>query len=353
MPEFILNGQAHGSVANRLLQSGFDPNTFRPYIDEHGVHCVTINAAGGAPVAVPLTNATATLRKDEWKLLDEAVVKAAKPRLRVVADIRGAGLEFTVPNGLGTTILETETVSDISAATISMDGLRKDSADRPVYELTGLPLPIISKDFHFSARNLATSRRLGAPLDTTTAELAARRVAEEAEKLTLGVSSSFAYGGGTVYGLMNLSGRMEASLTDPTSSGWTGATLLAEVLAMKAQSQAQYHYGPWNLYFSPDWDQYLDSDFSTAKGDITLRERLAKIEGIQKVATVDYQTAETAILVQMTSDVIREVVGMEIQTLQWETEGGMMLNFKVMCIIVPQLRVDQNGNGGVVHGTIS
>ena len=59
----------------------------------------------------------------------------------------------------------------------------------------------------------------------------------------------------------------------------------------------------------------------------------------------------TMLLVQMTSDVVRAVKGMQITTVQWESHGGMMLNFKVMCIMVPQIRADHNGNTGLVHGS--
>jgi hypothetical protein len=31
----------------------------------------------------------------------------------------------------------------------------------------------------------------------------------------------------------------------------------------------------------------------------------------------------------------------------------MMLNFKVMAILVPQLRADFNGNTGIVHGAVA
>ena len=37
---------------------------------------------------------------------------------------------------------------------------------------------------------------------------------------------------------------------------------------------------------------------------------------------------------------------------QWEGQGGMEVNFKVMAILVPQLRDDFNGNTGIVHGTV-
>jgi hypothetical protein len=45
------------------------------------------------------------------------------------------------------------------------------------------------------------------------------------------------------------------------------------------------------------------------------------------------------------------VIGMDVTTVQWETHGGMRLNFKVMAIMVPQLRSDFNGNAGIVHGS--
>lgn len=350
--DFILNGQANGSVASQLMQNNFDVRCLRPYIGKDGRTYITQNV-NGKQTPVPLNNATATLRKDDWKTLDTAIVKAAKPRLRFVGDLRSAGLTYNIPNGMGKTVLETETQGDISEAQISMDGLSRSQGDRPTFELNNLPLPIIHKDFSFSARQVMASRNGGSPLDTTTAELAARRVAEQAEQLALGTASSYAYGGGTIYGLTNFPSRLTKSMTLPTASGWTPATFVEEVLAMKNQSQAAYHYGPWRLYTSPNWDQYLDDDYSSAKGDNTLRERVAKIDGIQGISTLDYLSGYRAILVQMTSDVVREVMGMDITTAQWETQGGMQLNFKVMAIMVPQLRADQNSNTGIVDGTAS
>ena len=349
--DYILNGQASGSVAATLMANNMDVRCLRPFIGKDGRTYITVNGADGKPQAVPLTNATATLRKDEWITVDQAVVKAAKERLSAVADLRSAGLTYNIPNGMGKTVLQTETQSDVSAAIISMDGMRASGSDRPVYETTNLPLPIIHKDFQFSARQVMTSRNGGSPLDTSTAELAGRRVAEEAEKLLLGVSSSFNYGGGIIYGYTNFPSRLTKSMTLPTASGWSGGTTVTEVLEMRQQSQAAFHYGPWMLYTSPNWDVYLDDDYSTAKGDNTLRDRLKKIQGINDVRTLDYLTGYQMVMVQMTSDVVREVIGMDTATVQWESKGGFQLNYKVLAILVPQLRADQNDNTGIVHGT--
>lgn len=349
--DFIINGQANGDVASKLLANNMDVNALRPYIGDDGRSYQTVVENGVAKAV--LTNATATLRKDDWKLLDSAIVKAAKPRLKAVADLRAAGLTFNIPNGMAKTGLETETQSDISDAIVSMDGLRQSTADRPVFELTNLPLPIIHKDFDFSARQVMVSRNGGSPLDTTTAELAGRRVAEIAEKMLLGTFGSYTFGGGTIYGYTNFPNRLTKIMTIP--DGTNQATTVNEVLEMRLQAQQAFHYGPYKLYVSTAWDVYLDDDYSSAKGDNTLRERLAKISNITGVETLDYLdvdgTAFIMIMVQQTSNVVREIIGMDITTVQWESKGGMQLNFKVMAIMVPQLRADQNSNTGIVHAT--
>lgn len=348
-----MNGQAQGAVATTLLNNGFDVAALRPWVGKDGRHYIARNQ-GDKIIAMPVQNATATLRKDEWKILDTAIVMAAKERLRAVADLRASGLTFNIPNGMGKTVLETETVGDITPATISMDPARQSEGDRPEYELTNLPLPVIHKDFHFSARQIATSRNTGASIDTTMGQLAARRVSEEAEKLVLGVTGTFAYGGGTIYGYTNFPNRITKSdVTAPTAGGWTPAQTVQDILAMRQASEDAFHYGPWVLYNSPAWDQYLDDDYSSAKGDNTLRQRLVAINGINDVRTLDHLTGFQLLLVQQTSDVVRLVIGMDITTVQWETQGGMRLNFKVMAIMVPQLRADQNGNTGLVHGTVA
>lgn len=348
--DFILNGQAQGNVATTLLQNGFDIGALRPWIGKDGRSYISQNR-NGKQVAVAMPVANATLRHEEWKILDEAIIMAAKERLRVIADLRGAGLVYNIPNGMGKTVLETETVSDITPATISMDPVRGSENDRPEYDLVNLPLPVIHKDFFFSARQVATSRNIGAGIDVTTAQLAARRVSEEAEKLVLGVSPTFSYGGGSIYGYTNFPSRITRTITTPNHSNQ--ATTVQNVLAMRQDSIDHKYYGPWVLYNSPAWDQYLDEDYSTAKGDNTLRQRIQAINGISDVRTADYLgSGFTLILVQQTTDVARLVMGMDITTVQWETHGGMRLHFKVMAIMVPQVRADFNGNTGIVHGSV-
>lgn len=354
--EFIMNGAGSGKVAEALIDNDFDVNLMRPWKSSKNglpyVNQMVRNSAGlyvPKPVCIQNTGITAALRKDDWIHLDTAIVKAAKPRLRAVGDLMGRGLQYTIPNGFGKTVLQYESMTDITEAEIALDPNKEGMADRPGFDITNLPLPIIFKDFWFSTRQIAASRNGGSPLDTSTAELAARRVAELAEKLLLGVAPSYKYGGGVVYGYTNYPGRMTKTLTHPLAVGWNPGKFYDQVAEMKEQSQNQYHHGPWVLYTSPGWDKYLDGDYSAAKGDITLRDRIKKIEGVTDVVTLDYLPGMQALLIQMTSDVIREVVGMNMMTVQWNPTP-FRINFKVMAIMVPQLRGDINGNTGIVHG---
>jgi len=353
---YLLNG-ATGRTADILLAHNMDAGCLRPFIGRDGHSYMTLNTGGfkddGTPETHTIrTNAAATLRKEDWVLLDRAIIKAAMPRLNAVADLRALGLQYTIPNGMSKTVLEHEAQSDIGPATISMDGLRRSDGDRPVFDLRSLPLPITHKDFGFSARQLAASRNGGSPLDTTTAEAAGRKVAEEIEKLTLGESSTYSFGGGVIYGYKNFPSRLTKSLTAPSSSNHP--TTVTEVLAMMKQASDNNYFGPYTLYYSPAWYSYMNEDYSTSGGNnnnATLLSRLNSIQGLT-CKPADYLTGTTLLLVQQTADVARVVVGMDLTTVQWETQGGMEINFKVMAIIVPQLRADYSGQCGIVHGSV-
>lgn len=308
-------------------------------------------------------NATTSLRKQEWIMLDLVVLKAARERLRAWGDLAAANT-YGGFNGMSKLILEHETMSDPGEAQIDMDALTEGRTDSPTYQLEGLPLPITHSDFWFGSRRLAASRTTGTPLDTTMAEASGRRVAETIEQLTIGTLTGPTWGtaasyGRTpqVYGYTNFTNRnTKTNLTTPTGSN--PEVTLADVLAMRSQLYSDRFYGPYMLYHSTDWDVYMDNDYARLGGNnasMTLRDRLRKIEGIQDVRRLDFLRSSTnpftLLMVQMTSDVARAVNGMDITTVQWESMGGMRVNFKVMCIMVPQLRADFNGNCGIVHAT--
>jgi len=326
--ELIERGKPFGSVASVLLKNGFNVNALR-------------------------TNDT--LLYDEWKLIDTAVMKAYQDRLVVAADLQARGLTYDIGNGLAKTVLAYQDMSDVNDAEMSMDGIRRGDRDRPDYQMNYLPLPIIHKDFSFSARELAESRNGSMPLDTTMAERCARKIAEKVEDIILTGASTYSFGGGAVYGFLDFPDAQSVSLSAHwNDSGATGATILDDVLSMKQKMIDAKRYGPWMVYACTDFETKLDEDYVSGYPK-TIRQRLLEIGGIIDVKIADHLTADYVVMVQMTSDVIRLVNGLGITTVQWDTEGGMQTNFKVMTIQVPQIRTDQPGKtantSGVVYAT--
>lgn len=385
--DYVINGaggiSGHGEVGQMLDQVRFDPGMLRPYKDRKGRRCVTVNTGRftydkngrSSPVfqkvlvddlirkgmGSPVMNA-ASLRREEWIQMDQVVVKAARQRLRAWDDL-AASNTFGGFNGMAKLTLEYEAMSDPGEAVVDMDGLADARNDSPLFKTRSIPLPITHSDFWFSARRLAVSRNTGTPLDTTMAEAAGRRVAEMIEKTTIGVETGVSYGKNTsyhegeskVYGYTNFPYRMlKTDLTTPTGSN--PEAIATDILEMREQLYAAGFYGPFMVYHTPAYDLYLDSDYFRTGGTSavsTVRERVNTIEGISGFRRLDFWTgsAYQIVMVQMTPDVARAINGMDITTVQWESKGGMMLNFKVMCIMVPQLRHDYNQDTGILHAT--
>lgn len=359
--DIINNGQANGNVASQIQNNGrLNLNAMRPYIAEDGKTYMTVY--NGGPVAdakswgVKEIQTNATLRRDEWKQLDDAVMEVSRQRLGGIDDLISKGLTYNLGNAMGTTVLEWHDISDALEATITMDGITRGNNDAVVYKHNYLPIPIIHADYEINARFLAVSRNMGNPLDTTMAERAARRVAEKLEDM-LFTNTTYSFGEkdsrsrNSIYSYINFPDRNPVTLTAAwDESGKTPAQILADVMAMKQASLDAYHWGPWMLYIPTAYEQVMDEDYDVSGSSLmTIRERIMKLQGIQAIKVIDKLPANNVLLVQMTSDTVRLVRGMGLQNVEWDTEGKFITKHKVLTIQVPQLRSDQNGRCGLVH----
>lgn len=353
MIDFLGKGKAQGDVANLIANGKINPGRLRPYIGSDGNAYVSIYKGSGDPSKPEnyqkIQVNDATLRKDEWKQLDTAVITVAESRLNGIQDLIDNGLIFNLGNALGTTILESQEMSDAMEAELTMDGVHRGKADRVQFSTTYLPLPIIHVDYDINARVLASSRSLGNPLDTTQAERAARKVAERLEQM-LFTDTEYDFGGGTIYSYLNHPDIEEISLTKAwDDSAKTGKNIVDEVVAMKQRSIDNFHYGPWMVYIPTSYETVLDEDYDVSGQSLmTIRERILKISGIKGIKVVDTLPEDHVLLVQMTSDVVRLVRGLPIQNVEWNSEGGMTTHYKVMTIQVPQIRSDYNKRSGIV-----
>ena len=356
--DIISGGQAQGDIATMLMNNGrLDFGQKRPFIGNDGRSymdiCTGDRSNPANYKAVPI-NTNAVLRRDEWKQLDEALLAASRYRLGGVEDLIANGLTFNLGNAMGTTVLEWHDVSDGMEAVLTMDGVTRGPGDRPKFQTNYLPIPIIHVDYEINARVLAASRSLGNPLDTTMAEMAARRIKEFQEN-QLFTDTDYAYGTvddrsrNKIYSYVNHPDRNTVSLgTNWDASAKTAAGILNDVLNMITSAVAARHYGPYMLYIPTEYGIVLYDDYDTTTPGTTIKDRILKIDVIKGIKVVDTLADDTVVLVQMTPDVVRLVQGFGLTNVEWNTEGNWLTKFKVCTISVPQIRSDQNGRSGIV-----
>jgi hypothetical protein len=352
--DFLGKGSIHGDLAGLMANGNLDIGKMRPYYTDRGQSFVTIYTGGSSTnpknyKAVPIQT-NATLHRDEWKQLDEAVLKISETRLNGIQDLINNGLTFNLGNAMGTTVLEYHTMSDAMEAELTMDAITRSQGDRPQFETAYLPLPIIHVDYQINARVLAASRKLGNPLDTTSAERAGRAVASKLETM-LFTNTSYTYGGGTIRSYLSEPNRNLGTLTGAWT-GLTGVQIVVDVLRIKQSSINALHYGPWAMYIPTAYETRLDNDYNATTPGTTTRERILKIDNIESVKVIDTLPVGNVLLVQMTPDVVRLVRGLGIQNIEWKTEGKMITKYKVITIQVPQVRSDQKGSSGITHYSV-
>ncbi len=393
--DYVVNGRAQGGpFADRLGQVSFDPGLLRPMVMDDGKkYCWVANGRmkknehgrlvpdrDPVPLSrliangmVPAVFNASSLPYYAWQKLDAAVTKASRDRLNAWNDLAAANT-YSGFNGMAVTGLIKDTMTDPGDAKVSMDKLADDLSDAPQFTPDILPLPIIHAGFEIGPRMLAMSRNSGMPIDTSNAEACGRRCAETLEKMTIGITdftgltigSSTDFSNRGIYGFRTQPDRI--TKTDLTAAGsFVPSTFVNEVIAMKELARAQRFYGPFVLYYSTTWDQYLARDYYTqvtAAGIVaaqqTVLQRVEQIQGITRVAMLDYFTsASELLLVQMTADTVRAVDGMDWTPVQYDKPGGTGLVYRVMGIKVPDLRSQFVGTSvssrkcGIVHATTS
>jgi len=317
------NVSTQSTVAQRLLQTGFQTSALRTL----GV-----------------------LRKDEWIQFDEALVQIARQRLVGVGDLLNAGLRFDIANALGTTRLEWERISDMEPAELSMSGVKEGEVDRVTFDLQSIPLPIIHKDFNLNIRALEASRKLGQPLDTTQVTLSTRLVTEKIEDILFN-GATIASTNGTIFGYLNAPDRNTGALTKAWNTPATGAEILTDVIAMTDDLRAANMFGPYGIYVPLNYWGTLQDDHK-ANSDRSILERILALVDISFVRPSSNISGNNVIMVQLSPDVVQEVVGMEPTVLEWEGHGGMVSHFKVMAIMIPRVRSDLALQSGIAHYSV-
>jgi len=293
----------------------------------------------------------ALLNDDEWRQFDTTMITTAEERLRMIADLQGAGLVMPL-DGLGVMEVEHERLGTFTEAEQTLSGTPRSRFDLPDKDFVFTPVPITHKDFNLELRKVLSSRRRGSGLDVVGVDLATRQVSEKLEDMAFN-GSVVTLGGSSIAGLLTQADRNTFTIATAWDAVATNDLILADVLSMKQLLIDDHMFGPYILYVSANWETVMDDDYGTATTTLTqtVRQRLEAVEGISAVRTSDALPDDTALMVQMTRDVVDLPSAQAITSTDWETQGGWSLHFKVWTALTIRVKSDLSGQSGVCHGS--
>jgi uncharacterized linocin/CFP29 family protein len=299
--------------------------------------------------AVAELRANAQLREDEWRTLDERLIRVAQKRLVVVEFLREQGL--VVNEDLGTLIREYEKTDEFGDADVDMSPSANSGEDKNQYSIDGVPLPIVHKSFQVDRRFLLASRQRGDDLRAQGQSKAARSVAEGIDSLVWdGWGGSMR--GYTADGLTTHPDRNTVTIEDPTDSNTSTQDLRNDVIAgIEAIEDDEYGGVPLAGFFGRSYWQRLRREDTGTDQERGLLERLRNelADDMMMLEQAPTLADDEAVIFEPSPDVIELAIASDIQNVEWDSGDGFKTNMKVMASITPVVKSDESNQSGVAH----
>jgi hypothetical protein len=295
----------------------------------------------------------ASLPENSWEAVDNAVYRTQQETLRLVQDLRAAGLTYN----LGDLMAEVDTwhiLDESGSADIDMDPETATAESSVSYGMDGTPVPIIHDDFSIGFREgPAEGEGVGESLDTLGATVASRHVAEAIESMFVDASSLQITSGSDAFQLYGMTDH-PATATGTTTADWTADNTVVrdDIRAMRSVLKNDRNYNPspgyW-LYLGTEYYDVLDDADPEGDGNQTIRDRVENLSGIAQIREMQYLPNKSALLFRPTSDVIEVGMANDVQTVQWESP--FRDNFKIMAAFYPRIKKTADDETGILYWT--
>jgi uncharacterized linocin/CFP29 family protein len=257
------------------------------------------------------------LTEEQYTLVEQAIITAARKPLvgRTVMPTQDLG-DFGILN------IETYAQTDMSEAAIGMAAVQQ-NVDLVGLTPSNLGIPVLWKDFVIRARELASSRRLGIPLDTSNASDAGRRVSELEETLIWEGIQGF-------IGFMGVVGR----LTEGSAGTWaTAANAYADVKDAVADLEGAGYAGRPTLILTPAQKACMRAHIGTTSDTV-----LEKVMELCEVVTAHFFADNaSALMVVPDPENFQLKIGQNLLTRPWELPGGDYF-FRTIEALIPQFK---------------
>lgn len=302
--------------------------------------------------------ANASLPKQAWVGIEDAVYPAMDDTLTVVADLRNAGL--TMQESIFNKATEWHKQDYTAEATVSMSPETDTDEGNAEYDLDGSPIPLVHSDFSIGFREDGANEGQadGPSLETLNAEGSGRVVAEAMEDLTLNgwdptIGGEDAGGtrtdGYTMYGLTN-----HPNAHTGTLSNWTTThedirdNLLAMARDIKDDEFRPGNNGYW-VYIGSALEDELEEPDPEGSGDLLVRDRIDNLADIGRIRVADYLQNDAVLMFRPSRDVVDLAIALEEQVVQWE--DPFRDYFKTVTAFTPRVKDTLRGQSGIAYYT--
>lgn len=329
-----------GAVGNMLRRANWDLSILRPIEPQTRAEKVALERAGRL-------SANALLSKDEWIFFDQQLVEVARETLVGIADLRSTPSLVRPLGGLGTLTVEWEKLSDMTAANIGMSPRTAGEKDTSTYTLTGVPVPVIWKDFEIEMRRSEASRRRGDSLDTTQIMTSTKLVAEKLEDVLFN-GSSVKSDSRVIYGYTT-----HPDINTGSAAGDFGtiSNIYPTISSMVTALEADHYNGPYILYVATTQYGEMRQIYTDGSPETAMSRVMRGFPQIRAIRRSERLAAGSLVMVQMTNDVVQLGLAEDVRVVQWSEYGGFTEQFKVMTAQVPIIKSDANGQSGICKFT--
>jgi len=292
-----------------------------------------------------------TLKHEDARKIMEDLTLVRQNDLTLLADLKAAGL--TVPTSISDMLIGVETLNEFVEANQTMNPTAI-SNDQTDYELVYTPQPITHAGWSIPYRQKEFGYKNS---DGLTASV--RRVEEKIDSMIMRGNPNIVVkdpSGSTfeVFGYVTHPDRETFTITD-----WAAATpeaIRTQVLAMINQlivNVRSIRPNSLMLYIPFEYESVMEDDYSTAKGDRTLRERLMAIKQIKDIkSSVDLGATEVA-MVELDKRTVVYAEASGINTMPFDKSNPLdPSNFVTFAVGVPVGKPDRNGRLAFLHGSV-
>ena len=301
-----------------------------------------------------VNNTSGSLHYDDHKRMLDDVVKARKYAPTVYSALIGQpGISVGV--SLSDTILGYSNMNEFGAQT-SMNASDRQS-NQSNYRYSWVPQPIHHTDFQIPWRQDSFQYKQSDGVEESTMQVALERD----RVLMQGDSSIVVDINGAPAQLYGLTNHPNTSIGAGAISDWALAVnndnIVNETIAQMAIMFTDLRVQMPNsvlVVVANDISTNLESDYSTQKGDATIKERMMQITAIKDIIPSQWLPDGAVLFIEVSPMTLRIAQSSDITVVPWIRSNRMEpLNFTIFAAGALQVRADRNGRTGLRYVTKS